>query len=321
MVFTEVGVFGDSDPNCTSLAGLAKAVVSSDCVFAGASVGLREGNYDASTLSSLGVAGNTISSVAVAEGYDVSLFQNAGFGGFETDVTTDQGCLVWLKAGRSDGSNWNDDVQSLEVKPVAANSGGVQLFVDWDFGGAWQRFGPGIYDQTSGSFTRIPNKSISSLNVAPGFRALLCTQDSSAGINGGNLGLCRLYTEGSYPYVGNDLNDQTALVAVGTGPTPSSGFTVQAYVDANLGGSWNNFGTGFYEAYRGEFGPFPNDALSSLSVSVNTWVITCANDGYGGRTNAGDVGLCRMFNQGVHNYVGDDLNDLMSMIIVAPPRP
>jgi hypothetical protein len=210
------------------------------------------------------------------------------------------------------------------ANPDPANSGAVQLFVDSNFGGASQRFGAGIYDAASGAFTSIPDTSISSLKVAAGFRVLLCTQDSSAGINSGSLGLCRLYTEGSYAYVGDDLNDQTALVAVGTAQLPDSGLLVQAYVNPNLSvsgsNSWSYFGTGFYEAYRGEFGVFPNDALSSLNVVANTWVIACANDGYGGKTNAGNVGLCRLFNQGAHDYVGDDLNDQTSMLVIAPPR-
>src|SRR5262249_40048863 len=149
-----------------------------------------------------------------------------------------------------------------------------------------------------------------------GFRVLVCSGDSYGGINSGSLGLCRLYTEGNYSFVGADLNDQISLVAVGTAKTPSSGTPLVARGDAKLGGPFELFGMGCYEAQRGELGRLPNDTLSSLSITDDVQVIACEHDGYGGRTNGGNVGLCRLYGKGDQNFVGADMNDKTSMLIV-----
>jgi len=305
----EAGVFGDANPRCASL---APATVTRDCGFAGTSTQLGFGRYDLSQLLSLGVFNDDISAVRVAEGYGVTLYQDAGFGGFQVSLATDQSCLVGLTAGRSDARTWNDDVSSIEVKPVGDNSGALQVFSDANFAGNSQRFGEGIFDANSGELARVGNDAISSLQVAPGYRVIVCSGDS---FNAANLGTCRLFSEGDHAFVGADLNDQISLVAVATTPTPSAGNPLFAAADANLAGSFQYFGRALYEAESGNLNIVGNDTISSLSIDGALQAIVCADDGFN-HTNVGSLGLCRLYGTGTQNFVGADLNDKISLILV-----
>jgi hypothetical protein len=91
----------------TSTTGLVTAYA--DCPYAGFSIALEPGNYNAAKLQSLGMGSNVISSIIAAEGYEVVLYDSDNFdinGG--TLVTGTNSCL--------DVNSFNDRTTSLIVR-------------------------------------------------------------------------------------------------------------------------------------------------------------------------------------------------------------
>ncbi len=95
-----------------------------------------------------------------------------------------------------------------------------------------------------------------------------------------------------------------------------------AYTDRGFAGPWQSFGAGVFDAARQELGAAGNDMITSLRVATGYRALACAEGGSGDRTNAGSLGVCRYFDAGVHDYVGADLNDRISLLAVfgAPVR-
>lgn len=85
------------------------------------------------------------------------------------------------------------------------------------------------------------------------------------------------------------------------------------YQDRDFGGAAQTLGSGLYEAVRGQLGVAGNDSISSLRVPFGYRVVVCSHDSHG-RTNTGDLGLCRYYGPGLHEYIGDDLNDQISLV-------
>ncbi|VUD68113.1 hypothetical protein TDB9533_03993 [Thalassocella blandensis] len=83
------------------------------CNYGGYNVGIGEGRYTLGDLQARGVANDDISSLRVAAGYKIDIYQHANFTGNMITKTGDDSCLV------DDG--WNDDASSVVVSKV--NSG------------------------------------------------------------------------------------------------------------------------------------------------------------------------------------------------------
>ena len=82
-------------------------MVFGDCSYGGWSLGLEYGSYNMADLSYYGIANDSISSIKVADDYDVTLYDNSNFGGSTLDVDSDISCLVDV--------SWNDITTSLIV--------------------------------------------------------------------------------------------------------------------------------------------------------------------------------------------------------------
>ncbi|PSL28239.1 beta-1,3-glucanase family protein [Chitinophaga ginsengisoli] len=79
-----------------------------DCNYTGAAVALNPGSYTLSQLIALGIPNDAISSIKVAAGYKVTLYQDDNFIGSTLVLTGDDECLV--------DNGWNDVASSLKVE-------------------------------------------------------------------------------------------------------------------------------------------------------------------------------------------------------------
>lgn len=79
-----------------------------DCDFKGFANGLEAGDYDLNRLNSLGIANDLLSSLTVAEGFEVTLYDDANFSGNSKTYRGNVSCLV------ADGLN--DKVSSLRIR-------------------------------------------------------------------------------------------------------------------------------------------------------------------------------------------------------------
>lgn len=136
--------------------------------------------------------------------------------------------------------------------------------------------------------------------------------DASEGLKlGEDLAICflqdraRLYNE---PFNGFRLTkfDGTAISIPPNGNIITQQL-VKVYQHANFGGRSQRFSPGVYRADRGDLNIVGNDTVSSLQVPAGLVARVCEHE---------DAGLCREYGPGDHDYVGDDLNDKISYIVV-----
>jgi hypothetical protein len=110
-----------------------------DCNYAGSAVGLPVGDYNLAAMNARGILNDDISSLRVAAGYKVTVYENDNFSGASLVLTADNSCLV--------GAGWNDRTSSIRVATNAASfsttiqaesyisMAGVQLETTTDSGG------------------------------------------------------------------------------------------------------------------------------------------------------------------------------------------
>lgn len=102
-----------------------------------------------------------------------------------------------------------------------------------------------------------------------------------------------------------------AAVIPGVGSAP-----LVAYADRNFTGAKQSYGTGVFDAAKKELGVVGNDAITSLYVASGYRALACDNGGSEGNVNKGSLGACRYFDAGLHQFVGGDLNDKISLLAV-----
>ncbi|MEV4416424.1 PQQ-dependent sugar dehydrogenase [Catellatospora sp. NPDC049609] len=193
----------------------------------------------------------------------------------------------------------------------------VTLYGDRDFKGSFQALGAGVHDGSKGGLGSVGNDKMSSLKVGPGYRVVVCQDDSAAGrTNALNLGLCRYYGPGQHQYVGADLNDKASLVAV-MSTAARNGTGATAYTGTGFGGDEQPMGVGGYEVSAGEL-PDVETSTSSLKVDPGHQAVVCQQDREAG-VNSGQVGPCRFYDAGDHTTLGDNFDDSIRLIAVGGP--
>ncbi len=80
------------------------------CNYTGYSLALSEGDYNLSDLVAYGIKNNDLSSIKVADGYQVVFFDQVNFGGASIIEVSDVACLV--------EEGWNDRVSSLKITKI-----------------------------------------------------------------------------------------------------------------------------------------------------------------------------------------------------------
>ena len=131
----------------------AKATFYENSNYSGWSVALSEGRYDYGTMISKGIKNDQISSIKVADGYKVTLYNNAGFAGSKKTLFTDASglgdfndktsAIVIEKVEKADFNNSNAYITSIaNGQVVCAENGGSETIVAnrSSCGGAWETF-------------------------------------------------------------------------------------------------------------------------------------------------------------------------------------
>lgn len=105
------GASAYSNAASATTAGLGNvATVYADCAFTPAGVALPVGTYTTAQLQAKGIANEAISSVKVASGYQVVLYDNDNFTGASVAVSVNNACLT------ENGFGFNDRTSSLRVQ-------------------------------------------------------------------------------------------------------------------------------------------------------------------------------------------------------------
>ncbi|MFN6486250.1 MULTISPECIES: PQQ-dependent sugar dehydrogenase [unclassified Nostoc] len=177
----------------------------------------------------------------------------------------------------------------------------VKVYTDPNFAGVSQSFPatPGVYKANQGDLNIVGNDAISSLSVPSGIVVRVCQHETG--------GICRDYTAGNYSSMASGLNNSISFIEVKLPDAASQ--QVKVYSDPNFAGISQSFPTtpGVYKANQGDLNIVGNDAISSLSVPSGTVVRVCQHE-TGGR--------CREYSAGDYNYVGSDLDNMISFIEV-----
>ena len=131
----------------------AKATFYENSNYSGWSVALSEGRYDYGTMISKGIKNDQISSIKVADGYKVTLYNDAGFAGSKKTLFTDASglgdfndktsAIVIEKVEKADFNNSNTYIRSIaNGQVVCAENGGSETIVAnrSSCGGAWETF-------------------------------------------------------------------------------------------------------------------------------------------------------------------------------------
>ncbi|MBJ6360763.1 hypothetical protein ACFOQM_05510 [Paenibacillus sp. GCM10012307] len=189
-VTTVLGTLGQSN---TVHAGNSPVTVYKDANFGGASQSFDVGFYDVGVLNS-GVGNDAISSIRVAPGYRVTLYQNAKFSGDTYVVKSDFSIL----------SDFNDATSSLKVELIGGPSLPVIAYDHSPYGGMEQQFDVGSYNVDS-LVAGVGNDKISSIRVRPGYKVTLYKDGNFSGAS-------RVLTADTYHL--NDFNDVVSSLKV-----------------------------------------------------------------------------------------------------------
>lgn len=167
---TSLSVLGDSGASLTSAPArkiTSGVTVYTQCDYDGTSANLREGEYTNAQLNALGINNNSISSLQVADGYQVDLFVNDFQLGQSGMLDTNNPCLV----GR-----YNNAVTSVVVRKkvnVTAATPAVTLYVHCNFRGGSIQLPVGRYNKQELTNARIGENTVSSIKVAEGYTATI----------------------------------------------------------------------------------------------------------------------------------------------------
>ena len=143
-----------------------------DCNYSGTAVGLLPGSYTLSSLQSLGINNDDISSLRVTSGYQVQLYNDDNFAGTVVTVTADNSCLV--------ANSFNDLTSSLKISAVGTVTAAT-VYRDCDYGGTATGLSPGNYTLSQLQALGILNDDISSLKVSSGYQVQLYADDNFLG--------------------------------------------------------------------------------------------------------------------------------------------
>lgn len=126
------------------------------------------GNYTLSQLQSRGVADNSVTSLRVPSGWQVTMYSGDNFTGSAWTFNADTG---WI------GSAANDQMSSCRIQTT-----GAIFYKDANFGGARSQSIPkGNYTMSQLSARGVPNDWASSLRLPPGWRVIMYQNDNFTG--------------------------------------------------------------------------------------------------------------------------------------------
>ena len=155
--------------------------------YAGSALTFRAGTYQG---SQLGALLTSLRSLRAFPGVNLRVCTGLGATGTCRELWGDVATVPGEVAG----------ARYLAVRP------GATVYEHADYQGASQAFAPGTYSSLAG-FTAIANDTVSSIVVAPGHSATLCSHASG-------VGPCRTFAAGHHAFVGLTMNDATSWLRV-----------------------------------------------------------------------------------------------------------
>jgi len=169
---TSVSVSGDGVANIATPAKVAASGVTvfTDCAYKGQSATLREGDYNNAQLNELGIQNNSISALQVSDGYQVELFINDFQRGSSGTLSTNNPCLV---------GQYNDAISSMTVSKIGAGATSAAatpvatLYAHCNYRGGSAQLPAGKHDINALKKAGIKEKSVSSIKLSPGYRAVV----------------------------------------------------------------------------------------------------------------------------------------------------
>lgn len=159
--------------------------------YTGTHAALPLGSWNHTNLWAIG--NDTVESLIAAPGVEVRVCSETGYPG-----TVGWGTCQYFSGAVPNLGTLNNAVSNVEVFP------GAIVYREADYWGVSQTFRQGSYG--SSSLTIVGDNTISSLIVAPGMKATLCTTS-------GGGGTCKTYT-GWNSYVGASMNDGASNIVV-----------------------------------------------------------------------------------------------------------
>lgn len=256
---------------------------------------LKEGRYDREALSIVG--NDSASSLKVAKGFMVTLFEHANYSGRFRSFTSDCSNL---------NDVFNDSTSSVIVQLLDSRItiSPVVLFADQNYEGASSRLEEGRYDLEQ---LGLANDSVTSVRVAPGYKVTLYSNRGFAGTSK------TIITDTSFVADFNDATSSVVVekVCVGNPPmasfgTPPSPAPVVLYRNENFGGSEQWFKEGSFD--QNQLSWVGNNTVSSLRVHPGYSVTLYKDSGFRGEsiTFTGDA-----------SFVGSGFNDTTSSLRVS----
>ncbi len=167
---TSVSVSGDgvatvAAPEKVTTAGVT---VFTECAYKGQSATLREGEYNNAQMNELGIQDNSISALQVSDGYQVELFLNDFQRGGSGSLSTNNPCLV---------GQYNDAISSMIVRKTgtanAAATPVATLYAHCNYRGGSVQLPAGKHDINALKKAGVKEKSVSSIKLSPGYRAVV----------------------------------------------------------------------------------------------------------------------------------------------------
>ncbi len=251
-----------------------------ECDYRGPSQGLSAGYHDA---RQLGIGSRNLSSLQLAEGYGVILYDQQSFRGQQDTWTNSVPCLgdfnnrtasvyVYRTTNSQAGSN---------TRPANSGAGSypVTIYADCDYRGASSGLSAGYHD---GRQLGIGTRSLSSVKVSDGYGIILYDQ---AGYRGASD-----TWDNSVPCLG-DFNDRTMSVYVykksNSGNNNNSGSSSSGNYDNGVAFftdcGFSGFSTTLHEgAFSQSQMGIGDNTISSIKVPRGYSVLVFINDNFGG---------------------------------------
>ncbi|MBU1240855.1 hypothetical protein KKF84_09745 [Myxococcota bacterium] len=180
----------------------AKVTVYQHCGYKGYRITLGVGTYNLGRLKRLGVKNDDLSAISVTPGYTVTVYEHAGFRGRSLTFTSNAPCL---KRHR-----FNDIISSMVVSKVAPprrKKFVASVYKHCGYKGTRVDLHVGSYTLAMLMRRGMRNDDISSLVLAPGYKATLFVHDNFRGK--------RVTFYGSDKcFVDNGINDKVSSIII-----------------------------------------------------------------------------------------------------------
>lgn len=266
------------------------ATVYQHCNYGGYKASLPAGSYNLAKLRQYGVRNDDLSSLRIQSGYKAIFFEHDNFRGRSWTLASNSACFTQQRL--------NDVASSVRIvstarKPTSSptqstsstNQNGVTVYQHCSFGGYGVGLGAGNHDMRKLQQLGVKNDDISSLRVAPGFKAIVYEHDGYQGRN-------QTFTSSDECLVNNGFNDKTSSIQVvkanSSGTSPSTNIPVSALgknLPVNLGScranlyseqGWNKRADGSYAPNSRDLKLKPQGVKEAIPMRVlpNTSVHT-----------------------------------------------